>query len=381
MALRITHAIAIAGLGTLGASTSPAQEAKLAFPTPSAGVVVSRNVRYGVSDTAALMMDVYLPPRSATERPPVLIMFNRGAGEDRNEPHSVGWARTAASRGVAAIVPDLRSGSEAQDFQLLLRHLTERASAVGIDPEGIAVYAGSGNVFTAFPLVEDPGQTAIKAAVMFYGSAPITQFRRDLPVLYVRAGLDRPGVNQSITTLAALAVSQNAPLTLINHPTGYHAFEMFNDDDATRDVIERTIDFVKRATAPAYQVGIRYGIAEAEAAAGVLTGQFGRSASIYAELVKSRPDDVRLRLAYGEALLGDTQFAAACAEFEKLKGKGLGARDLGLPAARACMQKGDADAAIAWLRTIPSRFLPTAVRREAVFAPLQDRADFRALFP
>ena len=53
---------------------------------------------------------------------------------------------------------------------------------------------------------------------MFYGSAPVAEFRLDLPVLYVRAGLDRPGVNRDITTLAALAVSQNAPVTLVNHP-------------------------------------------------------------------------------------------------------------------------------------------------------------------
>ena len=33
------------------------------------------------------------------------------------------------------------------------------------------------------------------------------------------------------------------------------------------------------------------------------------------------------------------------------------------------MQKGDADAAIAWLKSIPTRFLPLQVQNEAVFAP------------
>jgi hypothetical protein len=45
------------------------------------------------------------------------------------------------------------------------------------------------------------------------------------------------------------------------------------------------------------------------------------------------------------------------------------------------MQKGDAAAAIAWLKTIPTRFLPPAVQDEPVFAPLRTREDFRALFP
>ena len=109
-------------------------------------------------------------------------------------------------------------------------------------------------------------------------------------------------------------------------------------------------------------------------------GNFAEAAKTYASLVASRPEEPTLRLAYGEALLGDKQFVTACAEFERLKGKGLGYRDLGLPAARACMQKGDPDAAIAWLRSIPQRFLPPSVAKEPVFASIQERPEFQALF-
>lgn len=279
------------------------------------------------------------------------------------------------------MLPDVRGGRETADFQLLLAHLVARGGDVGVDGSAIAVFAGSGNVFAAFPFVEDPKQTAVKAAVMYYGTGPVTQFRLDLPVLYVRAGLDRPPLNQGITELAALAVTQNAPVTLLNHPSGYHAFETANDDDATRDVMEQTIAFVKRATSPSYQAAVARGIQEASAAGFVLTRDYKKAADVYAELVAARPTEPRLRLSYGEALLGDSQFGAACAEFEKLKGKGLGPRDLGLPAARACMQKGDPDAAIAWLKSIPTRFLPPSVQSEAVFAPLAGRDDFKALFP
>jgi hypothetical protein len=96
--------------------------------------------------------------------------------------------------------------------------------------------------------------------------------------------------------------------------------------------------------------------------------------------VKARPDESRLRLSYGEALLGASQFAAACSLFDQLKDRGLGPRDLGLPAARACLLKGDADAAVGWLRSIPSRFLPRDVEADPAFAPIRERADFKALF-
>ena len=85
-------------------------------------------------------------------------------------------------------------------------------------------------------------------------------------------------------------------------------------------------------------------------------------------------------LAYGEALLADSQFAAACAVFDTLRHKNLGARDRGLPAARACWMKGDGDAAIGWLKTIPTQYLPTEIETDPAFAALKDRADFHALF-
>jgi len=374
------RSIAFASALCLSAAVAGAQTApRFLYPAPAADTfVVTQDVQYGASAETALKMDVFRPKGAATA--PALIFFNRAAGADRRHPFYLGWAQTTASKGVVAILPDLRNGSEAQDFTLLVPYLTQHASELGIDPDAIAVYAGSGNVFTAFPTVEDPKMSAIKAAVMYYGSAQVKEFRRDLPVLYVRAGLDRPEVNQAITAIATRAVSDNAPITLLNHPTGYHAFEMRNDDEATRAIIDQTISFVKQATAASYQAALRIGLQEATAAGLIQAGNFAEAAKTYASLVASRPDEPTLRLAYGEALLGDKQFETACAEFEKLKGKGLGYRDLGLPAARACMQKGDPEAAIAWLRSIPQRFLPPSVAKEPVFASIQERPDFQALF-
>ena len=358
-----------------GQTTAPPP---LAFPPPASGITVASDVEYGMSGPTRLAMDVYKPATAAGVKVPALVFFNRATGADRSGRFYAAWARAAASKGLIGILPDLRTGSEAADFRVLLSYLERHSSDHGID--SIAVYAGSGNVFTAFPVVEDPALTAIRAAVMYYGSAEVRQFRPDLPVLYVRAGLDRPGVNESIARLAAAAVAQNAPLTLVNYAGGHHGFEQADDNDATRQVIEETLDFVTRATSPRYQAALRALIPEATAAGYVQTGKFHEAAAAYASMLAVRPDDARLRLAYGEALLGDGQAAVACAEFDKLRDKGLGYRDLGLPAARACLQKGDPDAAIAWLRSIPPQFLPASTGEDPAFAALRDRADFRALF-
>jgi dienelactone hydrolase len=355
-----------------------AQQPRYAFPPPASGITVVSDVEYATAGSTRLAMDVYKPASAAGTRSPALVFFNRATGADRSQGFYGAWARAAASKGIVAVLADLRAGSEAADFNLLISHLSQHGADHGID--AIAVYAGSGNVFTAFPVVEDPKQTAIKAAVMYYGAASIAQFRLDLPVLYVRAGLDRPPVNASIASLVAVAVSQNAPVTLLNHAGGHHGFEMADDDEATRQVIEETLNFVKRATSSSYQSALRASLGEATAAGYVQTGKFHEAAAEYARMVAARPEDARLRLAYGEALLGDAQYATACAEFDKLRGKGLGYRDLGLPAARACAQKGDADAAIAWLASIPPQFLPGSASQDPAFAALQKRPDFQALF-
>jgi hypothetical protein len=118
----------------------------------------------------------------------------------------------------------------------------------------------------------------------------------------------------------------------------------------------------------------------ARAAGFVQSRKFHEAAAAYASLVAAHPDDTRLRLSYGEALLGDARYANACAELEKLKGKGLGPRDLGLPAAEACVKSGDPDRAIEWLRTIPPQFRPATLQNDPAFAALRSRPDFRALF-
>jgi dienelactone hydrolase len=369
--LAVSAATVVACLPVLPVDT---QELRFFYPAPSTPIEVLTNRPYG-----ALQMDLFRPANAA--RPlPALIFFNIASGPQRSNPFYRAWAEIAASKQLVAILPDLRNDSFEKDFDALIAHLATSASELGIDRDRIALYAGSGNVSRALPLVQRPEQKMIKAAVMYYGSARVTTFRLDLPTLIVRAGLDRPPLNRDLAALALMATNQNAPVTLLNYAGGHHAFEVVDDEDATREVIDRTLAFVTRATEPGYHASLARGAREANAAAQVILGNFADGASTYAELVKAKPTDARLRLSYGEALLGAGRFAEACSELEQLKGKGLGPRDLGVPAARACMQKGDGDAAIAWLSSIPQRFLPQELANDPVFAPIQSRGEFKALF-
>lgn len=368
----------LACLLAVAAPAAFAQE-RFALAVPDSAVRMTGDVEYANVAGTRLAMDVYRPAAAPAARVPALVFFHRAVGaQERRAAWPSGWARAAVSHGIVAVVADLRSGSEPADFSLLLAHLTSHAAEYGIDP--LVVIAGSGNAFTALPVVEDPTQTSVKAAVMLYGASPVTTFRLDLPLLLVRAGLDRPGMNRIVDELAATAIAQNAPVTLLNHPGGQHAFDVRDNDDASRAMIERVFEFVESAASAPYQAALRAALPQAAAAGFTQTGKFKEAAAAYATLAAAQPDNAPLRLSYGEALLGDKQYGAACAEFEKLKGKGLGPRDLALPAAKACLGKGDAAAAVGWLASIPVRFRPVQLRDDPAFAALRERADFKALF-
>src|SRR5258708_1976807 len=201
----------------------------------------------------SLLMDVYQPAKpGSNSRLPAIILLSEG-GSEGDMDFYIAWAKAATAHGFVAINPDGDQEHFEENFDLLLTYLTEHAADLHIDANAIAVYAGSGNVYRGFPLVENPKRTAIKAAVMYYGGAEVKEFRLDLPVLYIRAGLDRPRVNREISEIATAAILQNAPITVVNYSGGHHAFEMMDDNDATREVLEQTFHFLHSVLTPRYQ--------------------------------------------------------------------------------------------------------------------------------
>jgi len=263
--MRFSNSLVCALITVLSGAASAQQWPLHAPEPPAAAFRVTRHVRFATTDGTPLLMDVYRPAQGSGPLPAVIFYTlywpAEGASARVSSDWFKAWARLAAANGLVAIVPDLRAepgtGNAERpvrplgdDFRRLIAHLTMRAAEYGIDGDRLAVFAESGATWAALPAVQDPSQTAIKAAVMYYGGGNVDTFRRDLPLLWVRAGLDSARTNADIARNAALALSQNAPLTLINHPGGHHGFEGRDDSPATRDVIDQTLAFLKRATAP-----------------------------------------------------------------------------------------------------------------------------------
>src|SRR5882762_4553687 len=151
----------------LFASLLVAQQAKIVYPIPSpSDFSISKNIVYGKWSGGELLMDVYRPAKVAgAARLPVIVFLNTFGIPRREDEMYTGWAKIAATHGFVAINPDSHSGGIEQDFDLLLAYLAEQAASLHIDANQVAVHAVSGNVSLAFPLVENPKRTAVKAAV------------------------------------------------------------------------------------------------------------------------------------------------------------------------------------------------------------------------
>jgi hypothetical protein len=240
-------------------------------------VIVHRDVPYGAAQEGAAprVMDVYRPRGAPLEAPPPVVVFVSGFPDPGGRLKQMGaytsWGRLVAVSGMVAITYTNRA--PLPDLSELLAYLRDpaHATALGIDPRRVGVWAGSGNVPAALAalarepagtfacaalcygyMIDRDGSTAVAAAAKAFGFVDATAglsidaLPPELPLLLVRAGQDQmPGLNSTIDRFVADALARNLPLTVEAHATGPHAFELFDDSAASRALIGRILAFLR----------------------------------------------------------------------------------------------------------------------------------------
>jgi hypothetical protein len=64
--------------------------------------------------------------------------------------------------------------------------------------------------------------------------------------MVVRAGREvMPGLNDAIDRFVAEALRFNLPLTLVNHATAPHAFDLVDETDISRQMVQRMLGFLR----------------------------------------------------------------------------------------------------------------------------------------
>jgi hypothetical protein len=241
-------------------------------------VVVRRDEPYRVTDAGPLTMDCYYPPDAAigTRVPAVVVVLGYPPREPsplgckfKEMEWSISWGQLIAASGIAAIFYTNREPEA--DLRALLDYVRKNAETLGIDEQRIGLLATSGNAPVALSALMEQGCERLKCAVlgspmtMDSGGATavaesaekwgfvnatagksVRDLPQDLPLFIARAGRDEfPGLNEMLDVFLAEALARNLPVSFVNHADAPHAFDLFHDSEATREIIRQMLRFMQ----------------------------------------------------------------------------------------------------------------------------------------
>ena len=210
-------------------------------------VEVRRELDFGDGEQR---FDLYLPPAGSPARTkplPILVFVNTTGARFQDWEIYRDWGRLAAAHGMAGVVYQSDPADGMRSLDRIAVHLRTRASDLGLDATRLAIWACSANVSLALPWLQghhaEP-PPAVAAAVLYYGSTPVPRLRTDLPVYFVLAGRDSPGLKEGVKTLFAQAVAESAPWTMIEAPGLTHAFDALDEGVESQRAVKRTVDWL-----------------------------------------------------------------------------------------------------------------------------------------
>ena len=258
----------------------PMAEKRVVYEIPNMTSATVRDVEYRRDGETSLTMRVYRAADAAPGvlQPAVVLVLGYsdlgavamlGCRLSEMEVY-VSWSQLLAASGMTAVTY-VTGTDPATDTRGVLAHLREHGAGLGIDCERVAVMTFSGNVPNALSLLIDPGAIPIRSAALLCGfmldidgstgvaagaarwrfvnpttGKTIDDLPGETPLFIARAGRDEnPGVNQTIDAFVGAALQRNLPLTLVNHPTGPHAFDILEDSHASRTIIRQVLEFFR----------------------------------------------------------------------------------------------------------------------------------------
>jgi acetyl esterase/lipase len=236
-------------------------------------VGVERNIVYKVVEDEALLFDVYTPADADPDAVYPVVIFGAGSPPPAPEPLPKDWAvyqswgRLVAASGLIAVIGSHREIADdtgipmgIEDMRDMTAFVRDHAAEYQIDPERICLIAFSAQVATGITHALMEPAPYFRCIVVYYGVmdepvvpdmySPLYYLRSNSaveipPILLAKAGNDMAFINSTIDRAVETARLRNLDLTLLEHPTGDHAFDLFNDDDTSREIIAETVAFLQ----------------------------------------------------------------------------------------------------------------------------------------
>ena len=247
-------------------------------------VSVRKNVVYKAVEAETLTMDIYYPHvmQPHTTLPAVILVH--GGSQPEHVEHItesqqyISWGQLIAASGLIAVMFKHRSddgytklveaGSDVDD---LVQYIRDNGASLAIAVNALCIWSFSSGPLYGLRTALRNTPAYIRCIVAYYGGmtlmnrkyfhfsadeetlvkefSPIYHLGNEdapkiAPLFITKAGKDRDFLNESIDEFVHLASERNIPITFMNHPTGEHGFDIFNDDARTCEIIKASLAFV-----------------------------------------------------------------------------------------------------------------------------------------
>lgn len=246
----------------------------------SKAVDITKDIIYKNTKDKSLPMDIYKPAGITKETKLPTIIFVHGEGTERIIGNAKDWnfyrsyGKFAASNNFIGVTFNrsrmnlhFKNAQVKRDIFDAVDFVRKNAEEFNIDKDRICIWGYSlGGLYVSLFIKNAPKY--IKCLISYYGLHDISTrtkaFNKEYedyypenylpgdfadipPLLIVKAEKDKvKGVNKSIDKLISIAKARNLKFEYIVHSTGKHAFDALNDNDETRVVIDKTLQFIKK---------------------------------------------------------------------------------------------------------------------------------------
>jgi hypothetical protein len=254
----------------------PVTRKRVVYDVPGTAVVkVKRGVAYAGAGSRTLTL--YYPPSWDGAATPAVV-FVMGLGDERakevlgcriSEMESyISWGRLVAASGLVGVTYATED-DPVNDTRMVLEFLGAEGDRLGVDRSRLGIWACSSHVPSALGLmIASP--LSVCCAVCCYGfmldldgatdvadaqrvwhfanpaaGRVVSDLPGGVPILIARGGRDEvPHVNASIDRFVVHALGDNLPMTLVNHASAPHAFDLDDDSETTRQVVRQVLAFL-----------------------------------------------------------------------------------------------------------------------------------------
>jgi acetyl esterase/lipase len=246
-------------------------------------VHVQKSIPYKNDDGVELSLDVYQPAQSAEDTllPSVLIIQDGPLRALETYPgkewkNVTSWARLFAASGLGSVTFNHRFFSTHHlplagcDVHDAVHFVHTHAKELSLDPSCLCLLAfWGGSVLISFALREQP--RFIKCLVLYSPLLDIRETKRyqkahpehirdaysplqcvqaahhlTLPIFLAKAERATKHLRADIDEFLAEATRRGAPVEVMHHKTGRHAFEIRDDNAQSQAIIKRSIAFIRK---------------------------------------------------------------------------------------------------------------------------------------